>query len=31
VVVVQLLIFLLALLLAMGNQKAKPAPGASPG
>jgi len=31
VVVVQLLIFLGALLLAMGNQKAKPAPGASPG
>lgn len=31
VVVVQLLIFLLALLLAMGNQKAKPAPGASQG
>ena len=31
VVVVQLLIFLGALLLAMGNQKAKPAPGASQG
>jgi len=31
VVVVQLLIFLGALLLAMGNQKGKPAPGASPG
>ena len=31
VVVVQLLIFLGALLLAVGNQKAKPAPGASPG
>ncbi|MFZ4804556.1 MAG: metal ABC transporter permease [Synechococcus lacustris] len=31
VVVVQLLIFLLALLLAMGSRKGKPAPGASPG
>ena len=31
VVVVQLLIFLGALLLAMGKQKGKPAPGASPG